>query len=118
MQERLGEPARQALGQLRQSERVPCISYYVIERGPGVSDHAVVKPVPIEGAGGTRTLHQEGVEFLGGTQLDDGGPHRLSDDIVVIAPGLVIVMSPGCQTKRLAILAFSASVSTFGPAAS
>src|ERR1035438_1754866 len=72
-QERLGEPAGQALGQPRQAERIPCISDHVIERGPGVSDHAVVKPIPIETAGGTRTLHQEGVEFLGGTQLDDSG---------------------------------------------
>ena len=87
-QERLCEPVGQALGQLRQSERVPCISYYVIERGSGVSDHVVVKPVPIETTGRTRTLHQEDVEFLGGTQLDDGVPHRLGDDVVIIAPGL------------------------------
>ena len=87
-QERLGEPAGQAIGQPRQAERVPGISDHVIERGPGVSDHAVVKPIPIETAGRTGTLHQEGVEFLGGTQLDDGVPHRLSDDIVIIAPGL------------------------------
>ena len=87
-QERLYEPAGQALGQPRQAEGVPCIRDHVVERGPGVSDHAVVKPVPIEETVPTGTLHQEGVEFFGGTQLDDGGPHRLSDDIVIIAPGL------------------------------